>query len=98
MADWMLYTIIGAALLLVGLLIILIVRGKITIGEIEIGWPPKIKLTPKGDGSPPPGSKDEIIAKYKGEIGNVKIEGAASSFKAEADSGKIGDIEVKRKM
>ena len=98
MADWMLYTIIGAALFLIGLLVILIVRGKITIGEIEIGWPPKIKLSPKGDGSLPPGSRDEIVAKDKGEIGNVKIEGAASSFKAEADGGKIGDIEVKRKM
>ncbi len=98
MADWMLYTIIGAALLLVGLLIILIVRGKITIGEIEIGWPPKIKLTPKGDGSPPPGSKDKITARERAKIGNVEIEGAASNFEAEADNAEIGDIKVKRKM
>ncbi|MBO9367073.1 MAG: hypothetical protein J7466_20235 [Roseiflexus sp.] len=99
MADWMLYTIIGAVTLLVILLIILVVRGKITIGEIEIGWPPKIKLTPKSDGSLPPGSKDEIVAKNEGEIGNVKIKGAAPSFRAEADNkGKIGDVEVERKM
>jgi hypothetical protein len=48
MTDWTLYTITGAAALLVILLIIFVVRGKITIGEIEIGWPPHDQVDAEG--------------------------------------------------
>lgn len=97
MADWMLYTILGAATLLVILLVVLIVKGKLVFGEIEIGWPPKITLNPKRDG-PAAGSKDEVVAKNDGKIGAVSIEGAAESFSATADGGEIGDIKVKRNL
>ncbi|MBO9334338.1 MAG: hypothetical protein J7455_05960 [Roseiflexus sp.] len=80
MTDWTLYTITGAAALLVILLIIFVVRGKITIGEIEIGWPPTIKLTPKGDDSPPAGSKDEIIAKNEGKIRTRRDRGSSAGL------------------
>lgn len=97
MADWMLYTILGAAALLVILLAALIIRGKLVLGEIEIGWPPKITLRPKG-GGPSAGSKDEVVAKNDGKIGAVSIEGAAENFSATADGGEIGDVTVKRKL
>ena len=97
MTDWLLYTLIGAAVLLVIFLAVLIVKGKIVLGTIEIGWPPKVTFVPKGRG-PAAGSKDELTAKNKGEIGDVDIDGAASSFSATADGGKIGGVKVKRKL
>ncbi len=98
MPDWMLYTIIGFAVLLLVLLIVLIVSGKLVFGGIEMGWPPKIKLVPKGGGSAVAGSKDEVTAKNKGKVGNVEIEGAAQNTSFKADGGEIGDVKVKRKF
>ncbi|WP_274542403.1 hypothetical protein [Candidatus Oscillochloris fontis] len=40
MADWLLYPLVGAAVVLVLLLVVLMLKGKIVIGEIELGWPP----------------------------------------------------------
>lgn len=98
MADWMLYTIIGAATLLVGLLIFLIVRGKVVPGEIEIGWPPKIKLVPKDGSSSQNGGKDEIIAENKAQVEDFEFDGAATNFSARANNAKISKVKVKRKQ
>lgn len=98
MADWLLYTTIGIAVVFVIFMSVLILRGKIVLGSVEIGWPPKITFVPKG-GSGAGGTADVISAEGKGKIGNVNIEGAAPSFSATAkDEGQVGDISIKRKM
>jgi hypothetical protein len=100
MADWILYTTIGCAALIALLLAVLILRGKIELGDIEIGWPPKITFKSKsGASSSPAGGADVIGAEGKSKIGKVNIEGAAPNFSASAkEESEIGDITVKRKM
>ncbi len=97
MPDWLTYTIIGFAVLFVMLMAVLIMKKKIVLGSIEIGWPPKITFVPQGGGSGGSG-KDEISARNKGKIGDVDIVGAADNFSATADDGEIGGIKIKRKM
>lgn len=79
MSDWILYAIIGAAVLLVVPLAVLIARKKIVLDSIEIGWPPKITFLPKGDGKVVDGA-DHISAQDKAQIRNIKIESKAPSI------------------
>jgi hypothetical protein len=100
MADWILYTTIGCAALIALLLAVLILRGKIELGDIEIGWPPKITFKSKsGASSSPAGGADEFSAEDESKMGDINLDGAAQnvSVKAKGKS-EIGDITVKRKM
>ncbi|WP_153188296.1 hypothetical protein, partial [Candidatus Oscillochloris fontis] len=74
MADWLLYTIVGAAVVLVLLLVVLMLKGKIVIGEIELGWPPTIKLVPKTGASADLGSHNQIRTADAAKVAGVEFE------------------------
>lgn len=97
MPTWLIASLIvaGVALLIV---IVLLVMGKLKIVDIELGWPPKIKLAPSSASSSVSASeRDAFLAERDGRIGNVQVDGAAPSTEAIArDRGQIGDISIKR--
>ena len=102
MPDWLIYAGAGAAVVLIMFLAVLIWKKKIVLGSVEIsielGWPPKITFVPKGN-SRNVGEKDEIGAKHKSTIGQVKIKGAAPSTKVTAENeSKIASVEIERKL
>lgn len=102
MPDWVLYTTIGCAALIVLLLAVLMVRGKIELGDIELGWPPKITFKSKSSGSgssTTPTGSDTVSADGESSMGNVLIDGAAPRVDVAAkNKSTMGDVTIKRKM